>query len=219
MRRPRARPRGCALRRRLGLGRSDFVLLVLANPRPQKRLDLLPAVLKAAREELARQGISREARLVFVGEASPASPDAIQSVVAARAEVALLGLDRHVRWTGPMDDVAPALAAADVLVSTSDHEGLSLAMLEALAAGVPVVARDAGGVGEIAPGDPAVTILPSNAGPGDFASILADRACRHIEAKLPTHFTTAAMTDRYAWLYSRTIARPRARSAVTGSSW
>ena len=109
-------------------------------------------------------------------------------------------------WAGPMDDVAPILAAADILVSTSDHEGLSLAMLEALAAGVPVVARDAGGVAEIAPGDPAVTILPGTAGPAEFGAVLGDRACRRVEAKLPAHFTASAMAGRYAWLYARAVA-------------
>ena len=203
---PSRRAAGRKLRHRLGLGLDDFVLLVLANPRSQKRLDLLPAVLQATREELARQAVDREARLVIVGEASPASQDAIRCVEITRAEVARFGLDRHVRWAGPMEDVAPALAAADVLVSTSDHEGLSLAMLEALAAGVPVVATHAGGVEEIAPGDPAVTILPRTAGPGDFGSVLADRACRPIEAKLPSHFTTVAMAGRYSWLYARAIA-------------
>ncbi len=200
------RAAGRKLRRRLGLGPDELVLLVLANPRSQKRFDRLPAVLQATREELARQAVDREARLVIVGEASPASHDAIRSVEITRAEVARLGLDRHVRWAGPMQDVAPALAAADVLVSTSDHEGLSLAMLEALAAGVPVVATNVGAVAEIAPGDPAVTILPRTAGPGDFGSVIADRACRPIEAKLPSHFTTAVMAGRYAWLYARAVA-------------
>jgi len=115
-----------------------------------------------------------------------------------------------------MEDVAPALAAADVIVSTSAHEGLSLALLEALAAGVPVVATDAGGVAEIAPGDPAVTILPRTASPGEFGSVLADRACHPIEAKLPQHFTTWAMAGRYAWLYARTITAAARRGSGDG---
>jgi glycosyltransferase involved in cell wall biosynthesis len=203
---PARRKAGLEFRRRLGIGRNELVLLSVANPRQQKRLDLLPAVLQATRAELARRAVDREARLVIVGEASPFSQDGIRSVETTRAEAARLGLNSQIRWAGPMQDVASALAAADVLVSTSDHEGLSLAMLEALAAGVPVVATDVGAVAEIAPGDPAVTILPRTSGPDDFGSVLADRACRPIAASLPPHLTTAAMAGRYTWLYSRVIA-------------
>src|SRR5262249_32647687 len=75
-----------AFRRRLGLRSQDFVLLALANPRRQKRLDRLPAVLSAAQAELALRGIRREARLVFAGEASPTNPDAVRSVDAVQSE-------------------------------------------------------------------------------------------------------------------------------------
>ncbi len=205
------RARGRKFRRRLRLGAHDFVLLALANPRPQKRLDRLPAVLAAARAELARRGVRREARLVIAGEASPSIAAALEAVESVRSEVKRLKLEEHVRWAGPVADVAAALAAADVLVSTSDHEGLSLAQLEALAAGVPVVATDAGGVGELASGDPAVSVLPRDAGPQSFAAVLAQRAVARTRAALPAHTTSRKMAARYTWLYTRalSIARPR----------
>jgi glycosyltransferase involved in cell wall biosynthesis len=112
-------------------------------------------------------------------------------------------------------DVAAALAAADVLISTSDHEGLSLAQLEALAAGVPVVATAAGGVGELALGDPAITVLPRDAGPLPFAAVLAERATTRTPTALPAHATCRAMAARYTWLYGRALSlsagRPRRR--------
>src|SRR6185295_5901479 len=79
---------------------------------------------------------------------------------AARAS----GVEERIRFTGLLDDTAPALLAADVLVSVSAHEGLSLAHLEALAAGLPVVATAAGGTGEIAAGA-AMEVLPLDASP------------------------------------------------------
>ncbi len=146
---------GRKFRRRLGLGPQDFVLLVMANPRPQKRLDRLPEVLAATRAELQERGLEREARLVIAGEASPSSPAAIR-VGRGRPRAGAINSDlpEHVRWAGPVTDVAAALAAADVLISTSDYEGLSLAQLEALAAGVPVVATGAGGVRRAGAGRP-----------------------------------------------------------------
>jgi glycosyltransferase involved in cell wall biosynthesis len=215
---PARRKAGRALRRRLGLGPGDFVLLALANPRPQKRLDRLPGVLAAVRAELARRGVRREARLVIAGEASLSSLAATASVEAVQAEVSRLGLVEHVCWAGSVADVAAALAASDVLVSASDHEGLSLAQLEALAAGLPVVTTDAGGATELTPGDPAVAILPCSAGPERFGAVLADRATSRTGTTLGAHFTRATMAARYAWLYPRAVAaaRPGPRRAGDG---
>jgi glycosyltransferase involved in cell wall biosynthesis len=52
--------------------------------------------------------------------------------------------------TGPVSDEALAAyyAAADVFVSTSEHEGFGIPLLEAMRANVPIVAYDAGAVGE-----------------------------------------------------------------------
>jgi glycosyltransferase involved in cell wall biosynthesis len=64
-----------------------------------------------------------------------------------RADAAARGLD--VRFTGFRPDVARCLAAADVSVLPSLHEGLGVAALEAMAAGRPVVASRVGGLAEL----------------------------------------------------------------------
>ena len=53
-----------------------------------------------------------------------------------------LGVADHVRFVGHTDDVPAWLACADVLVVSSDYEGLPAVVIEALAAGRPVVATD-----------------------------------------------------------------------------
>jgi glycosyltransferase involved in cell wall biosynthesis len=68
-----------------------------------------------------------------------------------RAFAARLGLGNRVRWMGsqPASEVANLLARADVMLFTAVGEGLGLAAVEALMAGVPVVVcRDGGGVVE-----------------------------------------------------------------------
>jgi glycosyltransferase involved in cell wall biosynthesis len=60
-----------------------------------------------------------------------------------------LGLGGTVVWTGSRDDVPDLLPALDVFVLSSRHEGLSIALIEALAAGVPCVATDVGGIPEV----------------------------------------------------------------------
>ena len=164
---------GSRWRRTWGFGESDFVLVAIANPRPQKRLPLLPAVLADLRTKLAP---GRQGRLVFVGEALRGNPESERCVEETRAAAARLGVEARVRWTGPVANVAEVLAAADVLVSVSAHEGLSLAQLEALAMGCPVVATDVGGAREIAFNNPDFHLLPANASAAHFAEILAQVA-------------------------------------------
>jgi glycosyltransferase involved in cell wall biosynthesis len=210
---------GRRLRQRLGLGVTDLVLVALANPRPQKRLHLLPAILAATAAELARQGVKREAHLLIAGEASRGSPVAADAVRAVDAEVARLGLSGRVHWLGAVEDVAPLLAAADALVSSSAYEGLSLAHVEALAAGLPVVATDVGGTAELARGNPAVSLLPCDAGPERWAEVLADVCRRPPESgrdAAAVHFTRARMAEGYRRLYPRVVEAARGRRTGEG---
>ena len=178
---------GAKWRQTWGFGEDDFVLISVANPRPQKRLLLLPAILADLRAKLAP---GRQCRLVFVGEALRGNPESERCVQETRDATTRLGMEAHVRWTGPAADVADLLASADVLVSPSAHEGLSLAQLEALAMGCSVVATDVGGAQEIAFDNPGIHLLPADASAAQFAEILAQIAA-------PEHYSPAAiLADR-----------------------
>ncbi|HTN92119.1 MAG TPA: glycosyltransferase, partial [Sorangium sp.] len=211
--RPRA-AEAAAWRRHLEIAPDDLVLLAVANPRPQKRLHLLPAILAATRAALATAGDPRAARLVIAGSASPRSEQALAAEAEIQREVDRLGLRAEVRFAGAVADVAGLLAAADVLVSPSAHEGLSLAHLEALAAGLPVVATGAGGTAELAAETPALVHLPLDAAPERFAGAIV-AAARALPASLggrevvARHFSAARMAEGYARLYPRAIARSR----------
>jgi len=65
-----------------------------------------------------------------------------------QVEAGKAGLADRVQFTGARDDVAEILAGAHVFVLSSRWEGLPLTVLEAMRAGLPVVASDVGGVGE-----------------------------------------------------------------------
>lgn len=65
------------------------------------------------------------------------------------AQIAKLGLLDHVKLLGTWSNISPLLAIADVFVLPSRSEGLSRALLEAMAAGVPVVATRVEGVEEV----------------------------------------------------------------------
>jgi glycosyltransferase involved in cell wall biosynthesis len=60
-----------------------------------------------------------------------------------------LGLDKRIHFAGYQPDPAPFLAAMDIFALTSRSEGMPLAVLEAWAAGLPVVASRVGGMPEL----------------------------------------------------------------------
>jgi len=100
-----------------------------------KRLDLL---LEGLAQVLA---CHPRARLMIVGEGSLEAK--------LKAFAARLGISHCVTWTGFRQDIPRLLAAMDVYVQPSANEGFSLGLLEAMAAGKPVVATDVGGAQEV----------------------------------------------------------------------
>jgi glycosyltransferase involved in cell wall biosynthesis len=64
-----------------------------------------------------------------------------------------LGIDDATIFHGHRNDVVACIAALDVLVMCSDHEGLPMVLLEAMAVGTPVVAHEVGGIPEILSGN------------------------------------------------------------------
>src|SRR5690606_6967933 len=123
-----------AVRADLQVRDDEVAVFTVANLRRQKAYpDLLQAASRA---------LEREPRLRFfaVGQGP------------LRAELerlhAQLELGDRFRFLGYRDDVERLLAGADLVVMASVFEGFPLAVMEALAAGVPVVATRVGGVPE-----------------------------------------------------------------------
>jgi glycosyltransferase involved in cell wall biosynthesis len=85
------------------------------------------------------------------------------------AEVRRLGLEDAVTLTGTRDDVPELLARADVFVLSSRSEGAPLSILEAMAAGLPVVSSCVGGVPELVADGETGLLVP----PGDPAAMAA----------------------------------------------
>lgn len=77
-------------------------------------------------------------------------------------------------FVGGGHDIATALASADALVMTSAWEGAPLVALEALTAGIPVIATDVGGVRDLLEPDRCGTVVPATASDSDFAQEIRD---------------------------------------------
>jgi glycosyltransferase involved in cell wall biosynthesis len=179
-----------------------LTLVCVANPRHQKRLHLLPAILKATQKELAHRDLQIPARLILAGEASPRSPQALECMEHMNTEANRLGVSDDITFTQGQRSVEEVLAEGDVMISCSAYEGLSLAHLEGLAAGLPLVATDAGGTAELAWRNPAVTLLPLDATPDEFAraTVGAFLSKNEGRAAMERDFSATAMTRRTATL-------------------
>lgn len=96
-----------------------------------------------------------EARLLLVGDG--------EGRAQAERLCATLGLGDAVHFAGTRKDVPELLRAMDVFVLSSRHEGMPVAVLEAMACGVPVVTTDVGGISELVhDGDTARMVTPQN---------------------------------------------------------
>ncbi|MET0648485.1 MAG: glycosyltransferase family 4 protein [Pyrinomonadaceae bacterium] len=126
-----------ALGIRLGLGEGERVILSVGRLSQEKG----HADLVAALGHLGRLAPGLSFRLVLVGD----GPERARLEEEARAR----GLSERVVFAGHHADVRPFYALADVLVLPSYSEGSPNVLLEAMAAGVPVVATAVGGVPEI----------------------------------------------------------------------
>jgi glycosyltransferase involved in cell wall biosynthesis len=128
-----------------------------------------------------------------------------------RARSAEIGLGPAAGFTGHRDDVPALLGAMDLLVLTSSQEGLPNAVLEAMAAGRPVVATDVGGCRELVVEGVTGHLVPF----GDASAIaegmwrvlsLPDRGRGLGEAGrrlARSEFSAEAMTRRFEDLYTR----------------
>jgi len=123
-----------------GIDAGAPVVGVVSNLRPRKDLKTF---VRAMAEVLPRHP---DARAVVVGQTIP---DEASYGAEVEAEIERLGLAGRCVVTGFCDDVPAMMARLSVLCLTSGHEGMPNVVLEAMAAGLPVVATRVGGVPEI----------------------------------------------------------------------
>ncbi len=114
---------------------TQVTLVCAARLSSVKRIDLLLEALALL------QGDCDGWRCLILG-GGPLERDLQEQMVA-------LGLSQRVQFLGHVSDVRPYLKGADVFVLSSEKEGLPLALLEAMAAGVPAVVTDVGGTSEV----------------------------------------------------------------------
>lgn len=123
------------VRRELGVGDDEILVGTVANLRPTKGYPDLLATARRVTE--ARDGIS----FVAVGQ-GPQRP-----ALEAQHHESRMG-DRF-RFLGYRRDAPRVASGFDIFCMSSRHEGLPVAIMEALVLGIPVVSTDVGGIGEM----------------------------------------------------------------------
>ena len=125
----------------------------------------------------------------------------------------------RIHLTGARSDIPALLNAADLFVLSSDIEGMPLALGEALACGLPIVATDAAGVaellaqyGEIVPrGDPAALAAAMRRALASGRGNAKAQAARH--AHVANHFSLEAVAEEWLARYASLTGTERAASA------
>ena len=153
-------------RERLGVDERCLVACMVANLHANKDHATL---LRAWRQFVSEfEASGRRALLVLAGR----HDGAYESLVSLATE---LKIDNSVRFIGPVSDVAGLLGAVDVSVFSSRSEGCPNAVLESMAAGLPVAGTDIEGIREVVGPAGAQLLAP----PGDsdaLATVLATLA-------------------------------------------
>ena len=132
-----------------------------------------------------------------------------------------MALGDRVLWLGALQDMRHFYSALDLCVLNSTREGLPLSLLEAMAFGIPVMATEVGGVGELLAGDTGVLVPPRE--PMRLATALEALAADPERAKcigqrgerlVRSNYSVDRMVDRYLALYRSLVPRPLAPSDV-----
>ncbi|WP_328988128.1 glycosyltransferase [Thiorhodovibrio winogradskyi] len=140
-------------------------------------------------------------RVIFFGRGREDAP--------LRARVAALGLSRQVIFAGFRADLDALLPCLDLLVHPASMEGLGVSLLQAAAAGVPVVASRVGGIPEaVLDGETGLLVPPGDAQALQVAiarllgdAVLRQRLGRAGQARMRADFSLAAMVAGNLALY------------------
>jgi glycosyltransferase involved in cell wall biosynthesis len=195
-----------SLRHSLGVEKSDPLLLTVARLKPQKGhtylLDAIPKILEAVPKAL----------FVFAGD-GPLREE-------LQAKALALGIEPAVRFLGVYTEISQLLQVSDVFVLPSLWEGLPVAMLEAMLAGIPIVATEVEGVEEVVQNGENGLLVP----PGDpealsrtLIQLLQDRQSsveyNRLEqlgaagkATIVTEYTAERMCRKYENLFNSRLA-------------
>jgi glycosyltransferase involved in cell wall biosynthesis len=186
----------------LGVSQSEQLVCSVARLEKSKGHHFLLQALALLQSRAAAPGL----RLVLIGGGSEER--------SLRELARRLGLDHRVDFLGIRHDVSEVIAASDLFVLPSLNEGLSQALLEAMALGTPVVATNVGGTRDVlVPGRTGWRVPPAQ--PAALANAIQQALARPLAANtyaraahtlVSQGFNLATHVSRLQSLYAGVVA-------------
>lgn len=200
------------VRAEIGIDTNTRMLFTTGRLAKEKGLEFL---LQALPEVIARLKLSFKLVLAGTGPLLPT----LKKIVSD------LDVEGHVKFIGFRDDIGDLLAACDITVLPSLHEGLSISLLEALAAGKPIITTAIGSNLEATFDGLAATIVP----PGDSMALadaivqmvenapLASQKASNAQEIFERHYTEDRMLSAYSAMYSSLLLTPERSLSEVGA--
>lgn len=199
------RPHGMLSKQELSIPENGRAIVVVARLEPQKGHAVLLHALTLLPQELG------SVVALFVGDGSQRD--------GLKAEAHRIGVADRVRFLGSRRDIPDILSLSDLFVLPSFFEGMPLAVMEAMASGVPVVATDVDGTRElIEDGVTGMLVKPGNS--EDLARVvarllthreIARRLAQAARRKVQVSFATERMVRETEQVYEEALAHARKR--------
>jgi glycosyltransferase involved in cell wall biosynthesis len=201
------------LRRKLDLTPEDHCLLVVATLKEQKgHRFLLEAVAELFPDH-------PELQVFFAGDG------ALRDSLIEQTET--LHVADQVHFLGNRDDVPELLAACDLFVLPSLWEGLAMALIEAMASGVPIIATDVSGSRQVIKDQETGLLVP----PGDSQALAeaiqlllteparADKLARQARAQAQAGFSAGRQAEEHLRVFQSRISSRNRNRPTFGASY
>lgn len=192
-----------ALRKRFKIPRQAIVVVVVARLVPQKGHRHLIDAVKILRATVP------EAFFLLLGDGGLRGE--------LEREVVRLGLSPKFGFAGAVDDVRAILPACDLFVLPSLWEGMPVALIEAMAAGLPCIATKVAGVPEVIEDGVSGALVP----PGDSVALASrieellvspekrSQLGRAAKVRAMRHFDISRLVDQYIGVLQSAVGPPR----------
>lgn len=182
-----------ALRSRFGLASDERLVLAVGRLSKEKA----HADLIAAFARLRKSNPEIKTKLIIVGD----GPERRRLEAAADS----FGCKESIVFAGQVSDVWPFYSAAEVFALPSHSEGSPNVLLEAMAAGIPIVATEVGGVPEMVESEQSALLVPPNDPPALAAAIARVLTDRNLTQRLTANASSLVETRYTPENYVRSL--------------
>lgn len=180
------------IRSKINVNEDAILVGSLGNVRPAKAYDVLI--------EAAALAVKLNPNLHFVIAGDNTKEPLMSELLSLVKEKAL---EQHIHFIGYQDNGAEFLGQMDIFLLTSSSEGFSIATIEALATGLPVIATKCGGPEEILSHETTARLVPKN-DPKAIACTLTDVTLSNVKSET-LRYSLDSTVENYLEIYTKCL--------------